>query len=90
MMRECVGIMMRERDHVIETKDKMTGRDSMTLDNIRIWVAIVMLIDAAIGLWGESAWQRLCPSINIRRVALIEAAAALAIVAIHFGLRSGF
>lgn len=45
-----------------------------------------MLIDAAIGLWGESSWQRLCPTINIRRIALIEAAAALAIVAMHFGL----
>jgi len=56
------------------------------LENVRIWIAIVMLIDAAIGLWGESSWQRLCPTINIRRIALIEAAAALAIVAIHFGL----
>ena len=61
----------------------------MTWENVRIWIAIVMLIDAAIGLWGESSWQRLCPSINIRRIALIEAAAALAIVAIHFGLASG-
>ena len=58
----------------------------MTWENVRIWIAIVMLIDAAIGLWGESSWQRLCPSINIRRIALIEAAAALAIVALHFGL----
>lgn len=90
MMRECVAIMMRERDHVIETKDEMPDGERVTLEDVRIWIAIVMLVDAAIGLWGEGAWQRLCPSINIRRVALIEAAAALAIVAIHFGLKAGF
>ena len=62
----------------------------MTLENVRIWIAIIMLIDAAIGLWGESVWQRHMPSINVRRIALIEAAAALAIVVLHFGLKAGF
>ena len=77
--------MVRERGHVIETKER-DPRGGMTLENIRIWIAIVLLVDAGIGLWGENTWQKLAPSINIRRVALIEAAAALAIVAIHFGL----
>ena len=57
----------------------------MNWDAIRIWVAILLLLDAAFGLWNHERVQELAPEINIVRLALIEAAAALILVLL--GLR---
>ena len=56
----------------------------MSLSTIRFWIAILMLLDVAIGLWSLDYLQRLIPSINIRRIILIEAIAAIVILVIHF------
>ena len=55
-----------------------------TLQTIRFWIAIIMLVDAALGLWGSHRWQKMIPGLNIVRVALIEALAALTLLCIHF------
>jgi hypothetical protein len=45
-----------------------------------MWTAVVLLLDAAFGLWNHERVRALAPGINIRRIALIEALAALTLV----------
>lgn len=52
----------------------------MNWDSIRIWVAIVLLLDAAFGLWNHERVQAVAPKLNIPRIALIEASAALVLI----------
>ncbi|HNX53527.1 MAG TPA: hypothetical protein PLD51_00940 [Pontiellaceae bacterium] len=52
----------------------------MNWDAIRVWAAIVLLLDAAFGLWNHERVQALVPKINVARMALIEAVAALILV----------
>jgi len=52
----------------------------MNWDAIRTWTAVVLLLDAAFGLWNHERVQALAPKINIVRIALIEAGAALVLV----------
>jgi len=52
----------------------------MNWDAIRIWTAIILLLDAAFGLWNHERIQSLVPKINIMLMALIEAGAALVLV----------
>jgi hypothetical protein len=56
---------------------------------IAFWVAVVMLADAGIALWGINLWQRLAPGWNIRRIAYLEALVALAILIAVFLKRAG-
>jgi hypothetical protein len=56
----------------------------LTLATFRFWVAVLMLVDAACGLLGVNRLQQRAPRINVERLALIEAAAALLILYIHF------
>lgn len=56
----------------------------MSLSTIRFWIAIIMLLDVAIGMLAFDYWQRLILSINIRRIILIEAVATIFILVIHF------
>ena len=51
----------------------------------RIWLAIVLLVDAAIGLLGINTFARFLPARRITRLALAEAAAAALLVIWHFG-----
>ena len=57
------------------------------MDAWRIWVAIVLLVDAGIGLLGLSRFEKIIPARILTRIALCEAACALALAAWHF-LRS--
>ena len=52
----------------------------MNWNTIRMWVAIVLLLDAAFGLWNHERVHVLAPRINIPRIALIEALAALILI----------
>jgi hypothetical protein len=54
----------------------------MNWNAIRVWAAVVLLLDAAFGLWNHERFQRIVPQINIPRMALIEAGAALLLVLI--------
>ena len=42
---------------------------------IRGWTAIILLLDAAFGLWNHERFQALVPRVKIVRIALIEAGA---------------
>jgi hypothetical protein len=57
----------------------------MNWNAISTWAAIILLLDAAFGLWNHERVQALAPKINILRIALIEAFAALILVLL--GLR---
>ena len=52
----------------------------MNWDAIRVWTAIILLLDAAFGLWNHERVQALAPKINIARMALIEAGVAMVLV----------
>ena len=48
------------------------------------WIAVIMLIDAIIGLIGLPFWQRKMPSINIQKWAMVESIIALCIIIVYF------
>jgi len=52
----------------------------MNWNSIRVWAAIILLLDAAFGLWNHERVQVLAPKINVARIALIEACAALSLI----------
>jgi hypothetical protein len=54
----------------------------MNWEAVRVWSAVVLLLDAAFGLWNHERFQRVVPQINIPLMALIEAFAALILVLI--------
>ena len=56
----------------------------MTWGNIRFWLAIVLLVDSAVGLWGFSRLEALVPGVPVRRLALVEAGLGLLLLARHF------
>ncbi len=51
---------------------------------IRIWAAILLLLDASFGLWNNKRFEKSLPKINIARIALIEALVALLLIGINF------
>ena len=57
------------------------------LATILKWVAIVMMVDSGIGILGLHFWQRKFPEFNIQKMALIEAAAAIGILALSIALQ---
>lgn len=54
----------------------------MNWDAIRMWAAIVLLLDGAFGLWNHEKVQSVAPKLNVPRIALVEALAALLLVLI--------
>ena len=56
------------------------------LSTISFWIAVILLLDVVVGLLGLDHWQRLIPFINVRRLILVEAAAAAVLLAIYFWL----
>ena len=54
------------------------------MESWRIWLAIVLLIDAGIGLLGLSRFEKLISARLLTRIALTEAVFALGLVAWHF------
>lgn len=56
----------------------------MDLSAWRIWVAIAMLLDAAIGLLGMNRLARVIAPRRLTRIALAEAAIAIVLVLWHF------
>ena len=51
---------------------------------IRFWAAIVLLVDAAFGLWNNDRFSKMTPKINIPRIAFIEAGVAVILLTVHF------
>ncbi|MFA7256712.1 MAG: hypothetical protein WC047_03980 [Kiritimatiellales bacterium] len=52
----------------------------MNWDSIRVWAAILLLLDGAFGLWNHKKVEAVAPKLNIPRIALLEALAALALI----------
>ena len=50
------------------------------------WLAVLLLVDASIGLWGLNVWQQLAPNHDIKTIAFWEALAALTMLIIYFML----
>lgn len=55
----------------------------MNWSAIRFWAAIVLLFDAAFGLWNNDRFAKIAPKINIQRIAFIEAGVAFALLIVH-------
>ena len=55
----------------------------MNWGTIRIWVAILLLLDASFGLWNHKRFEKSLPKINIAKIALFEAFVALALLIVH-------
>jgi hypothetical protein len=55
----------------------------MNWDSIRVWAAIVLLLDAAFGLWNHEKVEAVAPKLNVPRIALIEALAALILILLN-------
>lgn len=56
----------------------------MNWEAIRFWAAVVLLADAAFGLWNHERFSALSPKINIPRIAFIEAGVAILLFTVHF------
>ncbi len=54
----------------------------MKAHDILVWVAVLLLVDSAIGLLGANRWQKLAPRLPIQRIALVEAVLALVLAAL--------
>lgn len=52
-----------------------------------IWIAIVLLLDAGIGLWNANRLATLIPPRRLGWIALLEALAAAGLAAWHWGWR---
>ncbi len=50
---------------------------------IRVWAAIILLLDASFGLWNCDRFAKIAPKINIRRVAFVEAGVAICLLMVH-------
>ncbi len=51
---------------------------------VRIWVAIILLLDASFGLWNHERFKKSMPKLNIARIALLEAVSALILLVVHY------
>lgn len=56
---------------------------------ILFWIAVAMLVDSAIDLWGLKLWQRLLPTVNVKKVAFTELAVAVGLLVVYFLWRAG-
>ena len=61
----------------------LNGRDFVNWGAIRIWAAILLLLDASFGLWNHQRFEKSLPKINIAKIALIEALVALILLIVH-------
>ena len=58
----------------------------MTLETVRFWVAVILLLDAGLGLLLRDRAQWMMPGININRLAVIEILVACTLIIIHYVL----
>ncbi len=54
----------------------------MNWNAVRVWAAIELLLDAAFGLWNHEKVKSVAPQLNVPRIALFEALAALVLILI--------
>jgi hypothetical protein len=56
------------------------------MDSWRIWLAIVLLVDASVGLLGISRFEKIISPRILTRLAIAEAVVAVCLVVWHFTL----
>ena len=56
----------------------------MNWSAICFWAGIVLLVDAAFGLWNNDRFSQIAPKMNIPLIAFVEAGAAFALLMVHF------
>lgn len=56
----------------------------MTLATVRFWAAVILLLDAGIGLLLRDRAQPMVRSINITRLAILEIFVACVLIIIHY------
>jgi len=61
----------------------LNGRDFVNWGAIRIWAAILLLLDASFGLWNHKRFEKSLPNVNIALIALIEGFLALILLIVH-------
>jgi hypothetical protein len=52
----------------------------MNWDAVRVWAAIILLLDGAFGLWNRDKVALAAPKLNVPAIALCEALAALVLI----------
>jgi hypothetical protein len=50
---------------------------------IRVWAAVLLLLDASFGLWNHDRFSKIAPKISIFRIAMIEAVTAVLLLILH-------
>ena len=50
---------------------------------IRFWVAIILLLDAAFGLWNYDRFSKITLKINIFWIAMLEGGVAILLLIVH-------
>ena len=58
----------------------------MDFATFRFWTGVLLLVDSGLGLLWSDRLARLWPQARLQRIALIEAAVALAVLYCHFAL----
>ena len=56
----------------------------MNWDIVRIWTAIILLLDAALGLWNHDRFAHIAPNLPVVKIAFIEAGAAFLLLLLSF------
>jgi hypothetical protein len=60
----------------------MEGR-GMNWGAVRVWTSVLLLLDAAFGLWNHDRFSKIAPKINIFRIAMLEAGVAFLLLIVH-------
>ncbi len=50
---------------------------------VRVWAAVLLLLDASFGLWNHDRFSKIAPQINIFRIAMAEAGVAFLLLIVH-------
>lgn len=51
---------------------------------ISFWAAMILMLDAAFGLWNHERLGKMAPKINIPLLAFAEVGAAIVLLAVHY------
>ena len=57
---------------------------TMNWGAIRVWAAVILLLDASFGLWNHNRFSKMAPKINIFWIAMIEGGAAVSLLIVHY------
>lgn len=53
---------------------------------VMFWLAVLLMVDAAVGLWTLHFWSTRMPGVNVRRIAFWEVGTAAVLLAGYYAL----